>query len=43
MCFSIAASVAVMPSKRTSHPIELILHMHSLALIKGASTISPAQ
>jgi hypothetical protein len=43
MCFSIAARVAVMLSETTPHPIELILHMRSLALIKSATTISLAQ
>jgi hypothetical protein len=32
-----------MLSETTPHPIELILHMCSLALIKGATTISLAQ
>jgi hypothetical protein len=43
MSFTIATGMAIMPSKRPSHSIELVLHMHSLALIKGATTISLAQ
>jgi hypothetical protein len=35
--------MAIMPSKRPSHPIELVLHVHSLTLIKGAASISLAQ